>query len=232
MSHHRSKANKKGIIEHLVWPEHSTGLCSTYNVIFGASVASPSLTSRRSARPRLICGYVCMYVCLYVFLYLGQQFGKRFRRLARKYVSLKGRNAFEDVQHVQRKTWILFSRRAMRIFFHGDASLVWGRDNFDRLPHWALPRFVPFEQFYNRRIRSSSTGKMREPSGLLLKDRKRQGPQGSSSASRSFFHVRHSSSVHSFDLRKTVKWIEQPHIYAYKPHLAVWFTWGTRNPNI
>ena len=96
----------------------------TLSELVGASVASPSLTSRRPARPRFICGYVCMYVCLYVFLYLGQQFGKRFRRLVRAYVSLKGRNVFEDVRYVQRKTWILFSRRAMQIFVHCPAPLV------------------------------------------------------------------------------------------------------------
>ena len=169
---------------------------------------------------------------MYVFLYLGQQFGERFRRLAHTYVSLKDRNAFEDVRHVQRKTWMLFWSGAMRMFVHGDASFVWARHHFDRWPHWALPRFVPFEPFDNRRIRPSSTGKTREPSGLLLKDRKRQGPQGSSSASRSFFHVRHSSSVHSFDHRETVKWIEKTDIYAFKPLLAAWSTWGTRNHKI
>ena len=39
----------------------------TLSELVGASVASPSLTSRRSARPRFICGYVCMYVCISIF---------------------------------------------------------------------------------------------------------------------------------------------------------------------
>ena len=102
------------------WASLGEPLQTLSELVIGASVASPSLTSRRSARPRFICGYVCMYV----FLYLGQQFGERFRRLAHTYVSLKDRNAFEDVRHVQRKTWMLVWSGAMRMFVHGDATFV------------------------------------------------------------------------------------------------------------
>ena len=72
------------------------------------------------------CGHICIYVYIYIYIctYLGQQFSERFRRLVRQYVSLKDRNAFEDVWHVQRKTWMPFSRRAMRIYVHVDAFFV------------------------------------------------------------------------------------------------------------
>ena len=76
--------------------------------------------------------YIYIYVCI---LYLGQQFGQRFRRLARSFVSLKDGNTFKDVWDVQRKTWIPFSRRAMRLFVHVDVSFDWARDHFDRWTH-------------------------------------------------------------------------------------------------
>ena len=62
-------------------------------------------------------------IYIYVYIpYLGQQFGQRFRCLARSFVSLKDRNTFKDVRDVQRKTWMPFSRRAMRLFVHVDVS--------------------------------------------------------------------------------------------------------------
>ena len=88
--------------------------------IIGASLSEPHTYEFAVCPPTLpVWIYVYIYVCI---LYLGQQFGQRFRRLARSFVSLKDQNTFKDVRDVQRKTWMPFSRRAMRLFVHVDVS--------------------------------------------------------------------------------------------------------------
>ena len=94
--------------------------------IIGASLSEPHTYEFAVCPPTLpvwIYMYICIYIYIYVcILYLGQQFGQRFRCLARSFVSLKDQNTFKDVWDVRRKTWMPFSRRAMRLFVHVDVS--------------------------------------------------------------------------------------------------------------
>ena len=104
--------------------QNSHNLRTIITFIIGASLSEPHTYESAVCPPTLPVVVIYIYIYIYICTYLGQQFCKRFRRLTRTYVSFKDRNAFQDVGYVQRKTWMPFSRRAMRIFVHVDVSFV------------------------------------------------------------------------------------------------------------
>ena len=104
------------------WASLGEPLQTLSELVIGASLSEPH-TYEFAVCPPTLPVWIYMYIYIYVcILYLGQQFGQRFRCLARSFVSLKDGNAFKDVWDVQRKTWMPFSRRAMRLFVHVDVS--------------------------------------------------------------------------------------------------------------